>query len=432
MLYSFVRPIARLGLKAFYRKIYVSNAERMPRDKPVFLASNHPTAFIEPCLMACFLDRPLFFLVRGNLFQKKIFDQLLRSLNMLPIYRRKDGGYSKVKNNYETFQSVFKALHDDRTVMILIEGSTIQVKRLRPLKKGTARMAFGAIEAYDLEEVYIVPGGVNFTYAERPRSEVMIEIGEPVKARDYLEEYVHNPNRAIMELTNAVKPALEDCLVVVEKPENDEVVEGLLQMHRSAFKAPRFPVVSNDPERFEMEKAVATKVSRADPGLLPELREAVGNYMEHLGQFGLEDRTLVHRGAPPAAWPLWLGFPVFALGYAFNKPLTLPGKRISETRVKTHEFVMPVRWAVSLGMYLLSTLTIIVVTLATQAWWLLPAYLGLLLSGYFALYYLEYRHEYRQHRRLRIVPNRQVEALLKRREEVLGLYNSLKPKLEKA
>lgn len=432
MLYSFVRPIARLGLKAFYRKIYVSNAERIPRDKPVFLASNHPTAFIEPCLMACFLDRPLFFLVRGNLFQKKIFDQLLRSLNMLPIYRRKDGGYSKLKNNYVTFQSVFSALHDNRTVMILIEGSTIQVKRLRPLKKGTARMAFGAIEAYDLEEVYIVPGGVNFTYADRPRSEVMIEIGEPVKAKDYLEDYVHNANKAIMDLTNAIRPALEDCLVHVESPENDELVEGLLQMHRSTFPEPRFPVFSIDPGRFEMEKGVSKKVNESDPDALPELREAVADYMEHLGQFGLEDRTLMQRKQPPPAWPLWLGFPVFLLGYAFNKPLTLPGRYISETRVKTHEFIMPVRWAVSLGVYLVVTMAVAIVTLATQWRWLPLAYMGLLLTGYFSLYYLEYRDEYRQHQRLKIIPEKQLDALLQRRAQVMELYNNLRHKYESA
>ena len=432
MLYSFVRPIARLGLRVFYRKIYVSHAERMPRDKPVFLASNHPTAFIEPCLMACFLDRPLFFLVRGNLFQKKVFDTLLRGLNMLPIYRRKDGGYSKVKNNYETFQSVFSALHFNRTVMILIEGSTIQVKRLRPLKKGTARMAFGAIEAYDLEEVYIVPGGVNFTYAERPRSEVMIDIGEPVKAKDYLEDYLHNANKAIMDLTKDVRPALEDCLVHVEDPENDALVEGLLRMHRSTFEESRFSVLSKDPARFEMEKAVAQKVNAADEVALPELREAVADYIEHLGQFGLEDRTLMQRKQPPPAWPLWLSFPVFLLGYAFNKPLTLPGKYISETRVKTHEFVMPVRWAASLGVYLLTTIAVVVVTLATQWWWLSLAYVGLLLAGQYALYYLEYRAEYRQHQRLKIVPEKQLEALLQRRALVMELYNNLKPKYESA
>ena len=432
MLYSFVRSIARLGLIAFYRKIYVSYAERMPRDKPVFLASNHPTAFIEPCLMACFLDRPLYFLVRGDLFQKKIFDQLLRSLNMLPIYRRKDKAYSKVKNNNETFQSVFTALHNNRTVMILIEGSTMQVKRLRPLKKGTARMSYGAIEAYDPEEVYIVPGGVNFTYAERPRSEVMIEIGEPVKAKDYLEAYVHDTNKAVLDLTNAVRPALEACLVNVEDPDNDEVVEGLLQMHRSTFEESRFPVFSTDPARLDMEKAVARKVSEADPKLLPELREAVADYMEELGQFELEDRTLMRRDRPPSAWPLWLGFSVFALGYAFNKLLTLPGKHIANTRVKTQEFVMPVRWGVSLGVYLLATIVAALVTLFTQWWWLPLAYVGLLFSGYFALYYLEYQEDYRQHQRLKMVPEKRLDTLLKRRTQVMGLYNRLKPKFEEA
>lgn len=425
MLYSFVRPIARLGLKAFYRKIYVSNADRMPKDKPVFLASNHPTAFIEPCLMACFLGRPLFFLVRGNLFQKKIYDQLLRSLNMLPIYRRKDGGYSKVKNNYETFQSVFKALHENRTVMILIEGSTIQVKRLRPLKKGTARMAFGAIEAYDLEDVYIVPGGVNFTYAERPRSEVMIEIGEPVRAKDYLESYLENPNKAIMDLTNAVRPALEDCLVTIDNPENEAMVEGLLQMHRSSFEEPSFPIFSKTEDRFKLEKEVAQKINRAAPEGLPALREAVADYIEHLGQFGLEDQTVVNKDKPVSGWPLWLGFPLFAIGYLFNKPLTLPGKRISENKVKSHEFIMPVRWAVGLGMYLVATITMLIATAITQWYWMPLVFIGLVLSGHFSLYYLEYRQTWQQHRRLAIVPKRQMDALLERRAQVLELFNTL-------
>lgn len=430
MLYSFVRPIARLGLKALYRKIYLVHAERLPRNKPVFLATNHPTAFLEPCLMACFLGRPLYFMVRGNLFQKKFYDALLRSLNMLPIFRRKDGGYSKVKSNYDTFQSVFKALHDNRTIMILIEGSTIQVKRLRPLKKGTARMAFGAIEAYDLEEVYIVPAGVNFTYAERPRSEVMIEIGEPVLARDYLEGYLDNANKAIMELTNAVKPKLENCLVNIPDPENEALVEGLLQMHRSTFDEPLFPVFSHDPARLEMEKRVAQTVAEAPPGRVQKLRQDVEGYFEHLGQFGLEDETLFRD--PPPAWPLWLGFPLFAIGYLFNAPLAWIGKYVSDTRVKTHEFFMPVRWAVTLGVYLLLSIGVLATALATAAWWLIPLYVGLLLSGYFALYYQEYRAAYRQSKRLRMVPERQLAALRERRQEVMAAYGALQPNMEKA
>jgi len=154
MLYFFVRPIARIGLSVFYRHIYFSHPERIPKDKPVILACNHPTAFIEPCLLACFLDRSLYFLVRGNLFKKPIYDLLLRSLHMLPIFRLKDGGYGKLKSNYQTFQAVFQALEQNRTVMILAEGSTKQCKRLRPLQKGAARLALGALEASEhIEEV---------------------------------------------------------------------------------------------------------------------------------------------------------------------------------------------------------------------------------------------------------------------------------------
>ncbi|HKK79894.1 MAG TPA: 1-acyl-sn-glycerol-3-phosphate acyltransferase, partial [Phaeodactylibacter sp.] len=100
MLYYFVRPIAKLGLWVLYRHIHLSHTENIPRDKPVILAANHPTAFIEPCVLACFLRRPLYFLVRGNLFKKPLYDFLLRSLHMLPIFRLKDGGYGKLKHNY--------------------------------------------------------------------------------------------------------------------------------------------------------------------------------------------------------------------------------------------------------------------------------------------------------------------------------------------
>jgi hypothetical protein len=93
---------------------------------------------------------------------------------------------------------------------------------------------------------------------------------------------------------------------------------------------------------------------------------------------------------------------------------------------------MPVRWAVSLGVYLVTTIAVVVATLATQWQWLPLVYAGLLLSGHFALYYLEYRDEYRQHQRLKIVPEKQLEALLQRRAQVMELYNNLRPKYENA
>ena len=178
MLYPLVRPLATIAIWAFYRKIYLSNAHRIPKEGPVILAANHPTAFMEPCILACFQDRPLHFLVRGDLFKKNIFASLLRSLNMLPVYRIQDGGYSNLKNNFSTFEDCFRALKDGKAIMILAEGRTIHEKKLRPIRKGTARIAFGALDKYGEMDLPIIPVGVNYTYADQPRSEVMIDFGE--------------------------------------------------------------------------------------------------------------------------------------------------------------------------------------------------------------------------------------------------------------
>ena len=80
MLYNIVRPFAKIALGLYFRKIYIANREAIPDDKPVILAANHPTAFIEPCILACWLVQPLSFIARGDLYVnslilRKISDQ---------------------------------------------------------------------------------------------------------------------------------------------------------------------------------------------------------------------------------------------------------------------------------------------------------------------------------------------------------------------
>ena len=85
--YRFVRPLARIALKTYFSKIYLNGLEKIPADKPIILAANHPSAFLEPCILATTLPRPLHFMVRGDLFQKPLYRALLMSLHMIPMYR---------------------------------------------------------------------------------------------------------------------------------------------------------------------------------------------------------------------------------------------------------------------------------------------------------------------------------------------------------
>ena len=61
LLYNIVKPLGRVGLALFYKKVMLINEHNVPMGKAVIIASNHPTAFIEPTILGCWLNRKLLF-----------------------------------------------------------------------------------------------------------------------------------------------------------------------------------------------------------------------------------------------------------------------------------------------------------------------------------------------------------------------------------
>ncbi|MCB9265307.1 MAG: 1-acyl-sn-glycerol-3-phosphate acyltransferase [Lewinellaceae bacterium] len=429
MLYPIVRPIARLGLKAFYRKIYLSHTERIPRNEAVILAANHPTAFLEPCILACFLGRPLYFLARGDLFNKNFYALLLKGLNILPVFRLKDGGYGKLKDNYSTFEACYSALARRKTIMILAEGRTKQEKRLGPLQKGTARIAMGTLERHpnDLEEVFIVPVGVNFTYADQPRSKVMIDFGEPIRASHFLKEFEENANQGMATLTDILREKLERSLVIIDRPEDEKLVEQLLQMYRTEQPQSVLPVIAHHRRPLELEMRVAETVNRLPEKEKKELNQKVSDYFEELHSLGIDDQALA--GKPVnrilGFFALVLGFPLFLLGFLWNYPPVWLAKYISDTQVKMLEFKAPVRWAANLGTHLIYLLAWLLMALFTGFWIIIPMVISLLLMGYLALYYMEFWALYRKNQKLRSLPEKEKKKLLNGRAEIMKDFRKM-------
>ena len=425
LLYNIVRPFARLSFYAFYRKIILTNTDRIPKGKPVILAANHPTAFLEPCILACFLDRPLHFLVRGDLFGKPLYNKLLRGLNLLPVFRLKDGGYGKLKNNYSTFEACFEALANNKTIMILAEGSTIQEKRLRPLQKGTARIALGAMEQMpNLGEIYVVPVGVNFTYADKPRTEVMIDFGEPMLASEYWREYELNANQGISKMTTDLRERLLEHLVIVDEKEDDELVEYLHRIYRTEQNWTSPPLISNSKIPLSTEIGVGVRVNGLEKSKKESLKIITADYFEHLQQFGLDDRALIGKDFSKAIVLLQLvfGSPFQLLGKLWNYLPAFAGKYISDTKVKTLEFKAPVRWGVSLGTFLICMIIWFLIAAISGIWWILGGVVVLLLFGYYHLYYQELKYRYLKSKRLGEVPAKQLEILKEKRREVMQSF----------
>ncbi len=431
MLYHIVRPIARLGLLAFYRKIYLTHTGRIPRKEAVILAANHPTAFLEPCILACFLGRPLYFLARGDLFRKPFYARLLKQLNILPVFRLKDGGYGKLRDNYSTFEACYHALAKRSTIMILAEGRTKQEKRLGGLQKGAARIALGTLERRPngLEEVYIVPVGVNFTYADRPRSEVMIDFGEPILASQFLREYEENANQGMATLTDMLRERLEQSMVIINRPEDEELIEGLHRAFRTEQGRHGLPVVGAQYAPLEMEMGVAAAVNRMPEKEREALRQQVSAYFGLLAAHGIDDEALAGRDFATVlnGIALILGFPLFLAGYLWNYLPARLARYISDTRVRTLEFKAPVRWAAGLGAFLAYFLAWVLPAAFFKAWALLPIAVALLLSGYLALYYMELYGLFQKSRKAKRLSREAKAELLEKRAAIMRPFKKLAP-----
>ncbi len=422
MLYAFVRPLAKIGISIFFRHIYLTHTENIPKNKPVILACNHPTAFLEPCILACFLDRPLYYLVRGDYFNKPLYNFLLRALHMLPVYRRRDGGFSRLKDNFATLEASFDILKKNKTLMIFPEGRTLMEYRLRSLHKGIGRIVMGTFEKYpDLEELYIVPVGVNYTDPFRFRSDVMIEFGEPIKARQYWETYREHPNTGVMNVLEDLSPAMEKEMIIVQEQKRDILANYFLEMDRSRRDNTLWPVVRDHPDPLHAEQAIAQAINALPDDQLTSLQKKAEHYQIQLSRHGLTDETLLRGEINLRAhrWKLLLlAIPAF-LGYWMNYPLINIIRTIVRKKIKRLEYTTPILIGGSIGIYLGLILIVLLISLFTGFWWLLLLIPLLFFTGIAYIAFDHFREEYRQERKRRKVNEVRQEALLKMRSELL-------------
>ncbi len=178
--YYFFWIVVRLGLSFFYRRIRVSGLENLPQNAPIIFGANHENAFMDALLITTRTLRFSHYLVRADVFKNPLANILLRSFNMLPIYRIRDG-FSSLKSNNKIFAACYKALSKKRTLIMFPEGKHDIRRVARKLTKGISRIALGALETNSkLKVVYVVPVGLNYTQHKAFRSSVHIIFGEPI------------------------------------------------------------------------------------------------------------------------------------------------------------------------------------------------------------------------------------------------------------
>ncbi|MEM0993509.1 MAG: 1-acyl-sn-glycerol-3-phosphate acyltransferase [Bacteroidota bacterium] len=399
MLYYIIRPLTYLGLLAFCKKIYLTNTKSIPKDRPVILACNHPTAFLEPCILASFTNRPLHFLVRGDFFKHSFYRKLMYSLHLIPIYRSTNANYQELKRNIELMDIIGRKLNENITLMILVEGSASVKKGLRPIQKGIARLAFDVYEQYGRDDLEIIPVGANFDDPTRFRMTPMINFGQKLAIKDYRSIHQTNKKKAIRKLMQDIEQGMRNNIIHVEDEADTWLVEQQLLLLRNESKLNRFPIVERQTDRLEKEVALAAQINQMTAREKQLLQTDTKRYFRALADQKLRDSGLFE----PTRWwhlPLLiLGFPIFAIGTLFNGLPPYLGNTIAQKKVKRIQYVMPVAWGISNLSYAFYWLLLLLLASMTQSVFAILLVLALPFMGYFAIVYYEILTAWRSSKR---------------------------------
>ena len=400
IIYRYIVPAGNLMLRGFMRKMYVHNRHGVPANTPVLLASNHPTAFVDPCVLCVFLDPPLYNMTRGDIFKKPFFRRLLESINMFPVFRMRDG-YGSRDRNEEVFEFCRQRLAHRGVVTIYVEGEHHLERRVRPIQKGIIRIAFGTLEQHHLDDLQIVPVSCNYVYGDRPRDEVMMNVGAPIFLRDYWVDYQRDPNGATARLVADIESKLKTICLHIDNPADDDLAEQLLTLVRGNMAGSLVPIVEYQNKRFEAEKSLCDRLNALPGDEKAALREAAKTYFNALAARGLHDDALVH-----PEWGAWgrllffaLGLAPMVLGRLGSLPVVALARYVTKKVVKKREFLSSVHMGVGFLWGMLYYLLWFLASLPTGNPWWIALSMVLPVLGWFDMFYRENWVRWRRARR---------------------------------
>lgn len=214
----------RLGLLIFCRKIIFTNRNILKEKGPLLLACNHPNSFFDALLLGAFFKHPIHFLARGDAFKHPVAKKLLTALNAIPIYRLKEGKeYLALNDN--TFDRCLQILKQGGIVLIFTEGLCVNQWEIRPLKKGSARIAISAWKSPSVSKQFrILPVSFNYSSFTHFSKNVIIDAGKPI-LKQHLPE-IYNEAEQIAELNRLIYTALNEAMLTEKN--NVSLVQFLL------------------------------------------------------------------------------------------------------------------------------------------------------------------------------------------------------------
>ncbi len=352
-MYKLLRGLLRIAVYSYFKRVRVIGNTNIPKGVPIIFACNHPSAFMDPILVAAHLPRKVHFLAGADFFFNKAVGWIFKQLWMIPVYRpNKMPGQGH--KNAEVFKACYDHLGKRGAIMIFPEGVSITEHKIKPVKTGASRIMFGAESIHNFElGAMIIPIGLHYTNPHQFQSEVVLNIGDPITAAEYHEKYQKDDRETVVELTDRLELELKELTHHVDKDEIGILTDQIKAIYGHQLREEIVSSSDKSVQDFRLSKEIndaLTFFSSRNPFMLLQMRESVNNYVDLANELGFSDwkvRVTERRfRLIPAIIYTTLTAPIILLGYIGNfVPYELTGfigRRMKSDSVFKGSFMLTV------------------------------------------------------------------------------------------
>lgn len=379
----------------FYFKNTIEGVGNIPKDKPIIFAPNHQNALMDALAVLCTKTWQPVFVARADIFKKPLINKILTFLKILPIFRIRDG-YENLQKNDEVFNKTIDVIKNRNGLVILPEGNHGEKKRLRPLKKGIARIALQAENSLNGElDIQIVPVGLDYTNYIKVRSGLLIRFGNPIPVKSLTKLYNQNPAKAHNLLIELVGKGLNPEMIDIEDEKYYNIYKIILDMFTRVC-IQRKGIKDNHSNQFTTQKLIIAKLDKFKNSRFDDFLLLAADALEY--NLLLNRRDFTSNTYPMNSNNKWAFVP-FAIAllalsplflYSFiNNLIPISGIKLLSGKIKDKQFISSIRFAAGLILFpLFHAIQVVVFAIITKSLVFTLVYTALLpISVYFFFLY---------------------------------------------
>jgi 1-acyl-sn-glycerol-3-phosphate acyltransferase len=326
MTYFFFYHLFRLVAKLRFKTINPSSEEHLYSQQPLIIVANHGNSFLDAILLAVIFKRKLHFLARADVFNTKFKRWFLGKLNMMPIYRIRDGR-EVLKNNDLIFNKCAQILKINGAILVFPEGNCVVEKRLRDFKTGFVNLAYET----EVENLAVLPISLNYANLKSLNTHIHLVFNSTINITDLKKETTDFVSFSKL-LLSKTENAITQNMVQIK----DQDQEGF---YNQIFTVARNHVALNEMVVQQIQACnYLRNLKTNNQAQFEELIQLSSTYFQDLMLLNVDDLAVEKEFSLSEKLLYYLLLPVYYIGKSINYLPSLLLNKIVNESVKELQF----------------------------------------------------------------------------------------------